>query len=31
MRERVHWRDPGVDGRIIGGSSRSEMWGYGQD
>jgi hypothetical protein len=32
LRERDHWGYAGVDGRIVlGGSSRSEMWGYGMD
>jgi hypothetical protein len=31
MREKDHWGDPGTYGRIIFGSSRSRMWGYGLD
>jgi hypothetical protein len=32
LRERDHWGDPGVVGRIIlNGSSGSGMWGYGLD
>ena len=32
LRERDHFEDPGVDGRIIlRGSTGGEMWGYGLD